>query len=67
MATAEVREVRGRVLKDQLGEKLARAAGADFSAPVRQREEPPTQRPAGRRGPAPAARRGRHADRRRKV
>jgi 23S rRNA pseudouridine2605 synthase len=28
----EVREVKGRVLKDQLGEKLARAAGVDFSA-----------------------------------
>ena len=31
----EVREVRGRVLRDQLGEKLALAAGADFDAPVR--------------------------------
>jgi 23S rRNA pseudouridine2605 synthase len=32
----EAREVRGRVLRDQLGEKLARAAGADFAAPVRE-------------------------------
>jgi 23S rRNA pseudouridine2605 synthase len=32
----EVREVRGRVLRDQLGDKLADAAGADFEAPVRQ-------------------------------
>ena len=31
----EVREVKGRVLRDQLGEKLARAAGADFDAPIR--------------------------------
>ena len=31
----EVREVRGRVLKDQLGERLALAAGADFSTAVR--------------------------------
>lgn len=31
----EVREIRGRVLRDQLGEKLARAAGADFDAPLR--------------------------------
>jgi 23S rRNA pseudouridine2605 synthase len=31
----EVREVRGRVLRDQLGERLARAAGADFAAPIR--------------------------------
>ncbi|WP_106754913.1 pseudouridine synthase [Pannonibacter carbonis] len=30
----EVREIRGRVLRDQLGEKLASAAGADFDAPV---------------------------------
>ena len=35
MKPGEVSEVRGRVLKDQLGEKLARAAGADFTAPVR--------------------------------
>jgi 23S rRNA pseudouridine2605 synthase len=31
----EVREIRGRVLRDQLGEKLARDAHADFEAPVR--------------------------------
>jgi 23S rRNA pseudouridine2605 synthase len=31
----EVREVRGRVLRDQLGEKLAGASGADFDAPIR--------------------------------
>jgi 23S rRNA pseudouridine2605 synthase len=31
-------EVRGRVLRDQLGERLAQASGADFSAPVRQPE-----------------------------
>jgi 23S rRNA pseudouridine2605 synthase len=31
----EVAEVRGRVLRDQLGEKLAHAAGADFEAPIR--------------------------------
>jgi 23S rRNA pseudouridine2605 synthase len=39
-----VEEVRGRVLRDQLGEKLTRAAHADFSAPIRQpkREEPTT-------------------------
>ena len=30
-----VDEVRGRVLRDQLGEKLAKAAGADFSSPIR--------------------------------
>lgn len=34
----EVREVRGRVLRDQLGDRLATAAGADFDAPIRQPE-----------------------------
>jgi 23S rRNA pseudouridine2605 synthase len=33
----EVSEVPTRVLRDQLGEKLAKAAGADFSAPVVER------------------------------
>jgi 23S rRNA pseudouridine2605 synthase len=37
----ELREVRGRVLRDQLGEKLARAAGADFEAPLRELEAEP--------------------------
>jgi len=35
LEAGEVREVRGRVLRDQLGEKLAKAAGADFDAPIR--------------------------------
>jgi 23S rRNA pseudouridine2605 synthase len=38
LAEGEVREIRGRVLRDQLGEKLARAAGADFDAPIRSEE-----------------------------
>jgi 23S rRNA pseudouridine2605 synthase len=40
----EAREVRGRVLRDQLGDKLANAAGADFDAPIRTAE--PTEGPA---------------------
>ena len=36
LKAGEVEEVRGRVLRDQLGEKLANAAGADFTAPIRQ-------------------------------
>lgn len=50
----EVREVRGRVLRDQLGDKLARAAGADFDAPIRQREAEHAAKPArpGRAGAA---------------
>ncbi|MBA5778995.1 pseudouridine synthase [Stappia sp. F7233] len=30
----EVREIRGRVLRDQLGERLAQEAGTDFEAPI---------------------------------
>jgi 23S rRNA pseudouridine2605 synthase len=37
-------EVPTRILRDQLGEKLARLAGADFSAPIVEREtKPPRQ------------------------
>jgi len=68
LGEGEVREVRGRVLRDQLGEKLAQAAGADFDAPIRQ----PGARPADKRQPRrpgkPETRkppRSRHADRRR--
>jgi 23S rRNA pseudouridine2605 synthase len=35
LAEGEVREIRGRILRDQLGAKLAHAAGADFDAPLR--------------------------------
>ena len=45
----EVREIRGRVLRDQLGEKLATAAGADFEAAVRL-PAPPVPKPV-RPGP----------------
>jgi 23S rRNA pseudouridine2605 synthase len=31
-----LREIRGNVLRDQLGRKLAEAAGADFAAPIRE-------------------------------
>jgi 23S rRNA pseudouridine2605 synthase len=76
LAPGEAREVKGRVLRDQLGEKLARAAGADFDAPIRSIEPEPAERPGKprRRRPAPDAppgraatrpRRSRHADRRR--
>jgi 23S rRNA pseudouridine2605 synthase len=40
LSTGEVREIRGRILRDQLGEKLAKAAGADFEAPVRLQAPP---------------------------
>ena len=68
LAEGEVAEVPTRVLRDQLGERLAKAAGADFSAPVDRAEtgaagsgrSPPAASEAERRGgvsPAEAARR----------
>ena len=43
----EVQEIRGRVLRDQLGAKLTKAANADFEAPIRQKNAPapPSARP----------------------
>jgi len=57
----ELREVRGRVLRDQLGEKLARAAGVDFDAPLRVEEKEADKaaakpRKAPRRRPVPKPR-----------
>src|SRR5438270_3270610 len=40
LADGEIAEVPTRVLRDQLGEKLARAAGADFAAPILVRAVP---------------------------
>ncbi|MGL4404348.1 MAG: pseudouridine synthase [Notoacmeibacter sp.] len=40
MGEGEVREIRGRVLRDQLGERLIAASGADFDAPVDQPRAP---------------------------
>lgn len=39
LAEGEVSEVPTRILRDQLGERLAKAAGADFSAPILEREK----------------------------
>jgi 23S rRNA pseudouridine2605 synthase len=71
LSSGEVREIRGKVLRDQLGEKLARAAETDFEAPIRQvaavlptdRQEPP--RRAGPRAKKRPAGEGGHAHRRR--
>jgi 23S rRNA pseudouridine2605 synthase len=63
-----VEEVRGRVLRDQLGEKLANAAGADFAAPLREREaEPKPVSKMPRSRDAPQQQRKPHAHRRRKI
>src|SRR5437763_15746675 len=57
LAEGAVTEVPTRVLRDQLGEKLARAAGADFSAPIVERKkESPVERkkePEPRPAPSP--------------
>jgi 23S rRNA pseudouridine2605 synthase len=54
LGEGELAEVRTRVLRDQLGAKLAREAGVDFDAPVVERAlarpAPPEERP--RRAPA---------------
>ncbi len=55
----EVREIRGRVLRDQLGAKLAEAAGVDFEAPIRQ-AAPAEERPARVRPPRPKRPAGAH-------
>jgi 23S rRNA pseudouridine2605 synthase len=39
LGEGEVSEVRGRMLRDQLGERIAKQAGADFSLPVRDYDE----------------------------
>ena len=64
-----VEEIRTRHLREQLGEKVAAAAGSDFSSPIilRQEEEPVRQpaevtRPA-RDGGKPESRAGKTADR----
>src|SRR5215212_6582146 len=54
IAEGEVTEVPTRVLREQLGEKLARLAGADFSAPIVSRKKEPEKLVASTRGiPAP--------------
>ncbi|WP_349359619.1 pseudouridine synthase [Stappia sp.] len=42
LAVGEVREIRGRVLRDQLGDRLADEAGVDFDAPLHTPLEPET-------------------------
>jgi 23S rRNA pseudouridine2605 synthase len=56
----EVSEIKGRVLRDQLGPALAEAAGADFEAPVRaaRPEKRPPPRKRGDREGRRAHRRG---------
>ncbi|WP_305989380.1 pseudouridine synthase [Roseibium sp. MMSF_3544] len=48
----DVREIRGRILRDQLGETLAREAGADFDAPIfhQPQQDKPKKAREGRQG-----------------
>src|SRR5271165_520737 len=57
LAEGEVAEVRTRVLRDQLGAKLAKEAGVDFDAPLVERGGPPQEPPAASPRPAGRARR----------
>lgn len=42
----EIREIRGRTLRDQLGERLVRESGADFDAPIITLKSPELEKPA---------------------
>jgi len=44
LAPAAVEEVKTRVLREQIGEKIERLAGTDFSAPLREPEDAPPQK-----------------------
>src|SRR5213078_1980450 len=50
LGNGDIAEVPTRILREQLGDKLAKAAGAGFSAPIVDREQP--RAPAARRLPA---------------
>jgi 23S rRNA pseudouridine2605 synthase len=59
LAEGEVRELRGRALRDQLGERLIEEAGANFDAPVttpfsRKQPEAQAERQETSRSPRPA-------------
>jgi 23S rRNA pseudouridine2605 synthase len=68
LAEGAVSEVPTRVLRDQLGEKLAKAAGVDFSAPIVTRKAEPEEDhvPAKRGGPSsPSQAKAKQVDRKR--
>ncbi|GGE91687.1 pseudouridine synthase [Stappia taiwanensis] len=54
LAEGEVREIRGRVLRDQLGSRLADEAGVDFDSPLLTPEADKAPAPAAKRASAPA-------------
>jgi len=68
LAEGEVEEVKTRVLREQLGEKIAALAGADFARPVQgatgvNSEEEETDAPRGKKPFKPAGKSGLIADR----
>ena len=52
LAPASVEEVKMRVLREQIGGKVERLAGVDFSAPLREQEDEPPPKPL---RPSPAS------------
>ena len=54
LADGEVREVRGRTLRDQLGPRLIDESGANFEAPLFDDQRVPDKPDAGRKKPAPS-------------
>jgi 23S rRNA pseudouridine2605 synthase len=64
LAEGDVMEVRTRVLRDQLGVKLATEANANFDAPLIVREEPPPEPRQGARTRSERARRESQGSRR---
>ncbi|MGB8400733.1 pseudouridine synthase, partial [Bradyrhizobium sp.] len=64
LTEGEVEEVKTRVLREQLGEKIAMLAGADFNRPMPGEPEPETAEPArGKKPFKPAGKSGLIADR----
>lgn len=65
LAEGEVDEVKTRVLRDQLGEKIAALAGADFNRPMdgEKSEEAEAEAPRGKKPFKPAGKSGLIADR----
>jgi 23S rRNA pseudouridine2605 synthase len=53
LADGEVAEVPTRILREQLGDKLAKAAGANFSGPIVERETKPQRQPKAPPTPSP--------------
>lgn len=64
LAEGAVEEVKTRILREQIGERLAAASGADFSAPIIEREAP-AERPRPQQEEGERRERRGHAERKR--